>query len=172
MSREKKKPIAFGGPIKLSVAKAAKEYLSTGRVLKKSSPRVELMAYEYAKSSLGLGEPLSKRKFIQAMSEKHNLTTSQVSKAITSKAFESAIAEYLPIDEITERHRELMDQNENLAVAADMVKLGYKVHNVGGEQKETKFAAFLQQINNNNYGGNESRTTEGPVVETVEPIQD
>jgi DNA-binding transcriptional MerR regulator len=170
MSREEKKPISFGKSIKLSVGKAAREYLSTGRVLRKSSPIVELIAYEYAKSSLGLAKPMGRNEFIKAMSQKHDLPTKKIQNALAHQSFESALASYLPLDEITERHAELMHQNENLAVAADMVKLGYKVHDVGQKEGQGKFATFLQQINN--YGEANNRESQQSFVETVEPLQD
>lgn len=156
---------------------ALSESLSTGRVWRVSSPRVERIAQEYANSALS-ESPENLKDFTKRMSDELQVPERSVAASMSTKAFPAILSKYMPLDSVAERHEQLMKQDKDLKVAADMVKLGYKVHRVDGSADAPQkggFAQFLQQINN--YGGEPKRdthdgTTEGSHVEIVESVQD
>lgn len=145
--RETLEPLLSADPSTVAVAKQVATHLTQG----KSFSKKEIMR--------DAGLPASTKEF---------------NKLAGKDSFRKVLEVFMPLRGVMERHKDLMEQDDELGVAAKMVELGYKVHGrlkEGNEATQTPFTALLAQISiENNYGGN-SGTIEGQVVEASEPLQ-
>lgn len=148
-----------------------KESLDTGRKWVYSTPKIEKIAYIYAKSMID-GKELT----YTDVAKELNTSPESVSRLVKSEIFPQVFNKYLDVESVASRHNELLHQNNDLKVSADMVKLAYKLQGVNIDKKtdnsKQKFGQFIQQINNYGHKQNNARTDIGPDVETVEPLQD
>lgn len=134
-----------------------------------ASPAMEKLARRYAEASLTKHHVTMKD-----LGDEIGITEKQVTAMIQRKEFPMVLQKYLPVEEAMERHKELMQQDDDLGVAAKMVELAYKAHGVTGEKGDkpkSDFANFLQQINYNNYGSDNQGAAVRPVVEVRESVQ-
>lgn len=68
------------------------------------------------------------------------------SKALEKAGFKQALAEFLPINETIQVHRDLLLNGED-KIRMEAVKESYKVHGVNTEKGGQSFGGLLQQIN-------------------------
>lgn len=145
----------------------ANKLFSDNLIFKMATPFAEKIARRYAESIMTKHEVS-----IQDIADDVGATASQVKSIISREQFPVILQKYLPLEETMERHKELMSQDKDLAVAAKMVELSYKAHGkLGdkGEKPKSDFASFLQQINV--YGGTNEGESRQPVVEITKPVQ-
>lgn len=146
----------------------AKRLFKERLILKMASPIVEKLARRYAEATL-----TKHHVSMQDLGDEVGISEKHVASIVSRKEFPMVLQKYLPVEDAMERHKELMNQDEDLGVAAKMVELAYKAHGVTGDKGEkpkSDFANFLQQINYN-YGADNEGATSRPVVEVRTSVQ-
>lgn len=146
----------------------AKRLYKDRLILKMASPLMEKLARRYAEATLTKHHVTMKD-----LADEIGVTEKHVTGLVSRKEFPMILQKYLPVEDAMERHKELMEQDEDLSVAAKMVELAYKAHGVTGEKGEkpkSDFANFLQQINYN-YAADNQGAASRPVVEVRESVQ-
>jgi hypothetical protein len=70
-------------------------------------------------------------------------------KVTKTTGFQKALDQFLPMDNVVKRHKELMHQNDNLPTAMKAVEKAYDIHGVISDKGgSTPYASFIQLVVN------------------------
>jgi len=95
---------------------------------------------------LATGKPLNKAEIMRQAGYGPSIAKSP-NKVTETDGFKAALEQFLPMEGVVKRHKELMRQNDHLPTAMQAVKEAYNVHGVNSAKGGAEpYAMFLQMV--------------------------